>query len=209
MVVGNLVALRQRSVKRMLAYSSIAHAGYMMVGLLATGDQYGGAAAILYYLVTYTVMTIGAFGVVMVVSEPYMEDRFPDDINRFNGLGYRKPALAAVMSLFLLSMAGLPPGMAGLLGKIYIFSAAVKANYVGLTILGVLCSAVSCYYYLYVIVKMYFVEGAGGEERRMTVGAPLASVLALCSLAVVFLGLFPSALYEKAAWMAQVSQLMH
>lgn len=208
MVLGNLVALRQRSVKRMLAYSSIAHAGYMMVGLLATGDQFGGAAAILYYLVTYTVMTIGAFGVVMVVSEQHSEGPLPDDINRFNGLGYRKPVLAAAMSLFLLSMAGLPPGMAGLLGKIYLFSAAVKANYLGLTILGVLCSAVSCYYYLYIIVKMYFVEGAA-DDQRMVVGVPLASVLAICSAAVVLLGLFPSALYEKAAWMVQASQLVH
>ncbi|NDC36783.1 MAG: NADH-quinone oxidoreductase subunit N [Proteobacteria bacterium] len=208
MVVGNLVALRQRSIKRMLAYSSIAHAGYMMVGLLATGDQYGGAAAILYYLVAYTVMTIGSFGVVMAVSEPHMQDRFPDDINRFNGLGYRKPALAAAMTLFLLSMAGLPPGMAGLLGKVYIFSAAVKANYIGLTILGVLCSAISCYYYLYVVVKMYFVEGGTGEDRTISVGLPLASVLTICCLAVIFLGVFPSSLYEKAAWTAQASQLL-
>jgi NADH-quinone oxidoreductase subunit N len=208
MVVGNLLALRQRSVKRMLAYSSIAHAGYMMVGLLATGDQYGGAAAILYYLVAYTVMTVGAFGVVMAVSDPHSDDPVPDDIERFNGLGYRKPVLAAVMALFLLSMAGLPPGMAGLLGKIYLFSAAVKANYIGLTIVGVLCSAISCYYYLYIIVKMYFVEGSKSEDRGAPVGASLASVLALCSIAVVVLGLFPSALYQKASAMVQISQLV-
>ena len=209
MVLGNIVALRQRSVKRMLAYSSIAHAGYMMVGFLATGDHFGGGAAILFYLVTYTAMTIGSFAIVMVVSEPFLQERFPDDINRFNGLGYRRPVLAAIMALFLLSLAGLPPGMAGLLGKVYIFSAAVKADYLGLAIVGVLSSAVSCYYYLYVIVRMYFVEGGEGEKGAVPVGVPLGSVLALCAAGVVLLGVFPSVLYEGASTVVQLSQLVH
>ena len=212
MVLGNIVALRQRSVKRMLAYSSIAHAGYMLAGMLATGDQYGGGAAILYYLVAYTAMTIGAFAVTMVISEPHQSDRFPDDINRFNGLGYRKPVLAALMTLFLLSLAGLPPGMAGLLGKVYVFSAALKANYLGLVIVGVLSSAISCYYYLYVVVRMYFVEGSSetqDEKTALNIGVPMGSVLALCAIAVILLGIFPSALYDTAAQMVQSSQLMH
>lgn len=199
MVVGNIVALRQRSLKRMLAYSSVAHAGYMLVGFLAPGADFGGGAAILYYLVAYTVMTLGAFGVVLAVSSRHAASHHPDDISRFNGLGYRSPFLGFAMSIFMLSLAGIPPGMAGLLGKFYIFSAAVKADFIGLAVIGVLCSAVSSYYYLRVIVAMYFVEG---EETENVVAAepsfPLLGVLSLCIAGVVFLGVFPSMLYDSA-----------
>lgn len=206
MTLGNIVALRQRSLKRMLAYSSIAHAGYMMVALLAPASQFGGGAAILYYLIAYTLMTMGAFAVLMVVCAPYWEHSEPDDISRFEGLGYTRPWLAAAMALFMLSMAGIPPGVAGLVGKFYIFGAAVKADYVGLVIIAVLNSAISCYYYLRVIVAMYFnavKSQAAPIVGESEVGAPMLGALAICSVGVLAIGLFPSALYESAAVIVQ------
>ncbi len=204
MIVGNVVALRQRSLKRMLAYSSIAHAGYMLVGILAPGPEFGGGPAVLYYIVGYIVMTMGAFGVVLAVSSRHATGHHPDDITRFNGLGYRQPFLGFAMSIFMLSLAGIPPGMTGLLGKFYIFSAAVKADYVGLAIVGVLCSAVSCYYYLRIIVAMYFVEGENEEALpSMAANVPLLGVLTVCITGAIFLGLFPSAIYNSAAVVMQ------
>lgn len=204
MCVGNLVALRQRSIKRMLAYSSIAHAGYMFVALLAPGGEFGGGAAILYYLVAYSVMTLGAFGVVLLVIAPHLAEQHSDDLSRFAGLSSRKPFLAALMALFMLSLAGIPPGLAGLLGKFYLFSAAVKADYTWLAVIGVVNSAISCYYYLRVIVVMYFQEQEHGESET----APAANddgidlvcrgALVLCAAGVIILGLFPSVLHSGA-----------
>ncbi|MDC0358577.1 NADH-quinone oxidoreductase subunit N [Oligoflexia bacterium] len=200
MILGNLLALRQRSLKRMLAYSSIAHAGYILVAFLAPTKDYGGGAAILYYLVAYTVMTLGAFGVVMVVTSHYANQHDPDDITRFNRLGNKQPVLAAMMALFMLALCGLPPGMAGLLGKFYIFNAAIKAGYVGLAIVGVLCSAVSCYYYLRVVVAMYFLPEEEGVEETV-ISSDFLSVWAirLCAVAVIVIGVFPSVIHGSAA----------
>jgi len=201
MTLGNLVALRQRSVKRMLAYSSISHAGYMMVAFLAPGDEAGGGAAILYYLVAYTLMTMGAFAVVLAVTSSNDGSKDQDDITRFNGLGTAKPLLAATMALFMLSLAGIPPGLAGLLGKFYIFGAALRADYVGIVIIGVINSAISCYYYLRVIVAMYFVEADAEDQKVVYVVTPsLASVLCMCALGVVVFGMFPSLLHDSAAF---------
>ncbi len=202
MTLGNLVALHQRSLKRMLAYSSIAHAGYMCVALLLPGVEYGGGPAVLYYLVSYSFMTLGAFGVLMAVAahSPTRDaQRYGDDISNFHGLGYTQPFLGVVMSLFMLSLAGIPPGMAGLLGKFYIFSAAIKAHYVGLVILGVLNSAVSVYYYLRVIVAMYFIEPSEPAPATVPVGVMLGGVLAACAIAVVALGVFPDSVIDLAS----------
>ncbi|MBX7137080.1 MAG: NADH-quinone oxidoreductase subunit N [Oligoflexia bacterium] len=201
MVVGNVFAVKQRSVKRMLAYSSIAHAGYIMMAFLAQGGTYEGGAAALYYLVAYTVMTLGAFAVLLAVTQGPGGGAFSDDISKFNGLGSRRPVLAILMSLFLLSLAGIPPGMAGLLGKFYVFSAAIKSGYVGLAIVGVLSSAISCFYYLRVIVAMYFVEDESSEVSPV-LAAPSAyfhGAIAVCAAGVVFLGIFPGWLYSFAA----------
>jgi NADH-quinone oxidoreductase subunit N len=199
MVFGNLVALRQRSLKRMLAYSSIAHAGYMLMGFLAPGEHGEGGSAILYYLVAYIAMTMGSFGVVLAVTAEHGESPHPDDISRFNGLGYRRPILGALMALFMLSLAGIPPGMAGLMGKIYLFSAALKANYVGLAVVGVITAAISCYYYLRVIVAMYFVETEADEDVNVTpLGVSLLSALYLCALGVLVLGILPDWLHRGA-----------
>lgn len=200
MVLGNLIALKQENIKRMLAYSSVAHAGYILLAFLAPSRQFGGGAAALYYLVAYTVMTMGAFGVVLAVGSENSNFKNPDHISRFRGLSSSRPFLAFVMTIFLLSLAGIPPGMAGLLGKFYVFSAVVKAGYVGIAVAGVLCSAVSCYYYLRVIVAMYFLEPAeqGGELMRSEVDLGLKGALSLCALAVVWFGIFPAGLFQIA-----------
>jgi len=196
----------------MLAYSSIGHAGYILVAFLAPSSEFGGGAAIMYYLVAYTLMTMGAFGVVMAVSASLAPEDVqneqgqagevvdPDDISRFNRLGFRNPVLAALMSLFMLSLAGLPPGMAGLLGKFYVFNSAIKAGYIGLAIVGVLCSAVSCGYYLRVIVAMYFLpENETARFKLETPGFSLRWALNICAIGVIVIGIFPSLVYDSAS----------
>ncbi|RIL08515.1 MAG: NADH-quinone oxidoreductase subunit N [Proteobacteria bacterium] len=199
MFLGNLAALRQRSLKRMLAYSSIAHAGYMMVGFLAMGDELGGGAAMLYYLLAYSFMTMGAFGVVLAVTSRFADSKAADDITRFNGLGYSEPLLGALMALFMLSLAGIPPGFAGLLGKFYLFGAAVKADYVGLAVIGVINSMISCYYYLRVIVAMYFLEPDGEGAFATPINVPMTASLLMCAVGVIYFGIFPSLVHESAA----------
>jgi NADH-quinone oxidoreductase subunit N len=191
MTVGNLIALRQRGLKRMLAYSSISHAGYMAVALLAPGIN--GGAAIIFYLVAYMVMTFGAFAVVMTVAETAKEGEEGDSIERFNGLGLKYPMVGILMTIFMFSLAGLPPGFAGFLGKFYVFSAAVEANYIGLVIIGVINSAISCYYYLRVLVAMYFTKG---EPAPLNMKAPAYAVMVVCAILAVFLGLFPGRLHN-------------
>lgn len=201
MVVGNLIALRQRSVKRMLAYSSISHAGYALCALLAPGEN-GGGAALMYYMVIYIAMTLGAFGVLFAVATPRSgeePDPLGDDLSKFNGLAKREPFLAVVMALFMLSLAGIPPGVGGLIGKFYVFGAAIRADYVGLAIIGVLSSAISVYYYLRVVVAMYFLEPqdptAVSDIKVSFVGR---AVLVACSIAVIVIGIYPSIIYEQA-----------
>ena len=199
MTVGNLTALRQRSIKRMLAYSSIAHAGYMMVALLVANTEFGGASSIVFYLVAYSFVTIGSLAVVLAVSAPYIGTPHSDDISRFNSLAKRQPVLAALMALFMLSLAGVPPGMAGLLAKFFVFSAVVKGGFIGIAIIGMLNSAVSAYYYLRVIVAMYFMEPKAGETYSKPITTvPMYAAIAVCALVVVLAGLFPSTIYDNA-----------
>lgn len=198
MTLGNLAALRQRKLKRMLAYSSIAHVGYILVAFLA--PQFGGGAAIMYYLVSYTAMTLGAFAVLLLVLGHKSTEKDSDDISKFNGLGWRNPMLGVLMTVFMFSLAGLPPGFAGMLGKFYLFNAAVQADYIGLVIIGVINSAISCYYYLRILVAMYFIEAKPGETNPVAVDLALATTIGVCALATVFVGLFPSYLHEMAGW---------
>jgi NADH-quinone oxidoreductase subunit N len=152
MVGGNLMAVSQRDVKRMLAYSSVANAGYMMV-TIATHTQ-ASLQALLIYLATYAVMNVGAFGVVLAIERRDGQGTTLDD---FAGLSRRNPALAALMALFMLGLAGIP-ATAGFIGKWYVFYAAVQGGHVELAIIGVLTSLLGMYYYLRVIWAMYFVE---------------------------------------------------
>jgi NADH-quinone oxidoreductase subunit N len=192
MTVGNLSALQQDNVKRMLAYSSIAHAGYVLVGMVS-GDVLGGQAS-LFYLLVYAFMNIGAFGVVMLIAQKEDEGY---DIRNFAGIGFRYPALGALLTLFLVSLGGIPP-TAGFIGKFYLFSAAVKNGYIWLAVIGVLNSAVSIYYYLRLVVYMYMIPAiADAPAPRQP---RIAFSLALCASAavVLVLGVLPRSVLEFA-----------
>jgi NADH-quinone oxidoreductase subunit N len=191
MTVGNVVALAQQNLKRMLAYSSVAHAGYMLVGVVAGGAL--GNGSVLFYLLIYTFTTAGAFGALVLLERAGHEAVRLED---FGGLATRHPLLAAALSIFLLSLVGIPP-TAGFVGKFYLFGAAVKSGYVWLAVVGVLNSAVAAYYYLRLIVYMYMREPEGAP----TVLAPSFSgalALAVALWGVVQLGVAPGPLFDLA-----------
>jgi NADH-quinone oxidoreductase subunit N len=194
-IAGNLLALRQRNMKRMLAYSSIAHAGYMLAAFLAPGDAFGGGAGVLFYLASYAAMTLGSFAVLSTLKTPH--GSFSFDISSVYGLSKTNPVLALVLSLFMFTLAGLPPGLAGLLGKFFIFSSVVSAGYIGLTIIAMLGSTVSCYYYLRIIVAMYFMS-PNSESPVLGVSMMQRAVLGMSAVFCVLLGLFPTQIYACA-----------
>jgi NADH-quinone oxidoreductase subunit N len=192
MIFGNLLALPQRSVKRMLAYSSIGHAGYLLVGVVSArveGARPMALAGLLFYLAAYTATAIGAFAVVGATEERAHGDREPDrawDLSRFSGLAGRRPGLAFAMTVFLLSLAGVPP-TAGFIGKLYLFKAAVGAQLYPLAIVGVLTSVLGAFYYLRVVVHMYMKPAEGSDQ---TVAAPaMIYALGAAALVVVLFGL--------------------
>ncbi len=185
MTVGNLLAIAQSSVKRMLAYSSIAHAGYLLIAVVA-GGEFGGPA-LLYYLLTYAPMTLGAFAVVMALKEG---ERDNEEYTHYAGIGWKRPFLGIAMSIFMLSLAGFPP-LAGFTGKFYLFRSAVTAGYTSLAIIGALNSLLSVIYYLRVIVMMYMEEG-GVEGKPFTAAPYLYLSIAIAALGTVYLGLLPS-----------------
>jgi NADH-quinone oxidoreductase subunit N len=186
MTVGNVTALVQRNIKRMLAYSSIAHAGYLLVAMVAGKDL--GGAALMYYLVAYGLMNLGAFAVVLAVGR---QGEPNEELSDYAGLGFRYPALGMAMTIFMLSLTGVPP-LVGFTGKFYIFSAAVKAGYIWLAVIGVLNSVVSAYYYIRVVVNMYMQEGDKTLDL-LSARPALATVIVLAALGTVWLGIFPSA----------------
>jgi len=185
MTWGNLAALRQGNVKRMLAYSSIAHAGYLLVGVCA-GDE----RAILFYLAAYTLMTVGAFAVLAGL-ERVGADAGGLTLDSLRGQFKRRPALAAAMTIFMLSLAGIPP-LAGFLGKLYVFSAAIRANLAWLAFFGVINSVISAYYYLRVVGRMAQDEPAGETADPRGVGLSIG--VALAAIGVVVIGLWPAPL---------------
>jgi NADH-quinone oxidoreductase subunit N len=185
MVVGNVMAVIQENVKRMLAYSSIAHAGYLLVGLTAGGGE--GFTAIAFYLVVYTFMNLGAFGVVVALAQHGQDF---EKIDGFAGLARQRPGLAAVMTLFMLSLAGIP-GTAGFMAKFNIFFAAVHADMIWLPVVLVLTSVVSVFYYLRIPVQMYMREPSE-QGPRMDIASGEALVLVFCAAAVLFFGIFPN-----------------
>jgi NADH-quinone oxidoreductase subunit N len=192
MILGTVVGVAQTSVKRMLAYSSIAHAGYLLIGLIAASTD--GKAAILFYLVAYAVTNLGAFGVLAALST---NDRPHDDVRDFAGLWQERPGLAALLTVFLLSLGGFPPTV-GFVAKWYIFNAAVQEHLIALAVLGVLTSVISVFFYLRIVVQMYMTdERAGG--RRPTVPAMAATGMVLAVVAVFYLGVLPGRLLSIAA----------
>ena len=158
--MGNIGALVQQNVKRLLAYSSIAHAGYLLVAF-AAGKQVGISAAI-FYAASYAAMNVGAFAVVSHFASAGEKYVTLDD---YSGLGRRSPLLAAILTIFLLSLIGIPV-TGGFFAKFYVFSAALQSNLVGLTIIGVINSAIAAYYYLRIIVYMYMRDERDGSTRR-------------------------------------------
>lgn len=199
MLVGNLIAGRQDSVKRMLAYSSVAHAGYVLIGVVATIRQqtHEAEAAVLFYLLTYTVSTAGAFGALMLCGSRGKEAVSFEDLA---GIGRRHPAVALPFTLFLLSLAGVPP-TAGFFGKFYIFRAAIAAGggFYWLAVIGLLASVIGAYYYLRVIVYMYMREPAPGAPVADPMRSGyLAFGLLACAVLVLALGILPGASLEMA-----------
>jgi NADH-quinone oxidoreductase subunit N len=191
MTVGNITALRQDNLKRMLAYSSIAHAGYALVGLVAGNGT--GTAGILFYMLSYCFMNIGAFAVIILVAK---KGETNGNVMDFAGLGFKRPVLAVVMTIFLFSLAGMPP-TAGFIGKFYLFSGAVQKGYIWLAVLGVLNSAASVYYYLRVMVYMYMKEPT--EEFEWTqLTAPVALALIISVAGSMIPGIVPSIILEYA-----------
>ncbi len=204
MTVGNVVAIVQNNVKRMLAYSSIAHAGYALVGFVAAGaaadaEQRSAAlTAVAFYLLTYALMNMGAFAVVTLIARS--GDR-RNEVEDYNGIGFIAPVLAFSLSLFLLSLLGMPL-TAGFMGKLIVFSAALRQGYLWLVIIGVLNAAVSAYYYLRLIIVMFFRERlTPWAAPRMPASVVLALVITI--VGVFYLGIFPgriiSALSAKPA----------
>ncbi len=193
MFVGNIIAISQTNIKRMLAYSSIAHAGYILMALVAFGKADvapNAVASALFYLVAYAVTSFGAWSVVMSLEK---QDGKGLEINDFAGLGKRKPLLAAAMTVFMLSFTGMPPTL-GLVGKFFLFRTAIEGGFIWLALVGVLTSLISAYYYLRVVVVMYMREGEAQAE-----GEPwLTFTTVVTALATILLSFFPAALFAWA-----------
>jgi NADH-quinone oxidoreductase subunit N len=190
MFVGNLGAIMQTNIKRLLAYSSISHAGYILIAIIAKGSL--ATSALIFYMLSYTFMTFGAFSIVILLGRAGKENLELED---YSGLGFKAPLLGLAMSVFLLSLGGLPP-LAGFVAKFYIFQAALNEGYVILVVLAVLNSAISLYYYLKVIVFMYMKEPKGDFQISMTPITLLIIIIGL--IGTVQLGLFPGPVISLA-----------
>ncbi|CAB4583710.1 MAG: NADH-quinone oxidoreductase subunit NuoN [Actinobacteria bacterium] len=186
MLVGSIVAITQRDIKRMLAYSSIAHAGFLLTGVIALNKA--GLAATLFYLLAYGFATIGAFGVITLVRDSSGEIT---DLNRWAGLGRRSPKIAALFSFFLFAFAGIPL-TSGFIGKFAIFTAAYESGNIGVVVVGVLSSAIAAFFYIRVIVMMYFADD-NGDSLTVVIPSPLTSIAIWVSGGVTLvLGVYPT-----------------
>jgi len=200
MTVANVIALAQTNIKRLLAFSSIAHAGYLLIAVVCLPEY--GVTAILYYLTTYAFMTIGAFAVAGAVGRgDAHEERGYDYVRSWGGLGARRPLLAMAMTVFLLSLAGIPP-TGGFIGKYLIFQAAVRSHQWLLAIVGSLNAAIAAYYYLSVLLTMWFKPSPDDAESIAPVAPSLAALLALAVAVVVYLGVAPERLLAIARGLA-------
>jgi NADH-quinone oxidoreductase subunit N len=197
MLVGSILALTQTDVKRMLAYSSIAHAGFVLVGVVATSQQ--GLASAMFYLVTYGFATVGAFAVVTLVRDSTGE---ATHLSQWAGLGRRAPWLAAVFALFLLAFAGIPL-TSGFTGKFAVFAAAVDAGATPLVVVAVVASAIAAFFYVRVIVLMFFSDPVGEGSTVAIPGVSTAAALAVCAAVTVVLGVAPQPVLDLAGQAAQ------
>jgi len=191
MIWGNVAALTQDNVKRMLAYSSIAHAGYILIGVLAVSEI--GLWSVLFYLLAYTFITMGAFATVILLErKEYAGETCAD----YAGLAHRSRFLAAMMLVFLLALTGIPP-TGGFFGKVYLFAAAVQAGWTWVAVVGVVTSAISLYYYFRIVVYMYLREST--QETPVPLRAPaLVAAIAVCAVATLVLGLYPEPFIQMA-----------
>jgi NADH-quinone oxidoreductase subunit N len=202
LVLGNVVAIVQTNIKRMLAYSSIAHAGYALIGLAAAGRSAGesagtsGIASVMLYLTFYAFMTVGAFALIAMFRKGGLEG---DDIEDFAGLAKRQPLAALVMLVFMVSLTGIPP-TAGFIGKFYVFMAAVESGLSWLAAVGLIFSAISAYYYMRVVMLMYMrePEASAAEPSHLVPSPALAVVLACAVAGVIVFGLFPTPVVSLA-----------
>ncbi len=191
MIWGNIAALTQTNVKRMLAYSSIAHAGYILMGVLAASAT--GLWSAMFYSLAYTFFTLGAFGTVILLER---REYAGETISDYAGLAQRAPLLASLMLIFMLALTGIPP-TGGFFGKVYLFAAAVEAGWTWVAVVGVLTSAISLYYYMGIVVQMYLKDSE--DDTPIPLRAPvLGATLVLCAVATVILGIFPGFFVEFA-----------
>ena len=196
MTVGNIAAITQTNTKRMLAYSSIAHAGYVLVGV-ASGTERG-IAATLVYLWVYLFMQLGAFAIISMLRR---QDVVGDELKDLSGLYFRKPFAAIAMLIFMLSLGGIPP-TAGFMGKVWVFGAAIEQGFVWLAVIGVANSAISLYYYYRVIVFMWLKEETLGSDIEM--GPAMATVLGIAVVGSILFGIFPDMLFDHAQVASEV-----
>ncbi|MBS0169163.1 MAG: NADH-quinone oxidoreductase subunit N [Nitrospira sp.] len=201
LALGNLVAIVQTNIKRMLAYSSIAHAGYALIGVVVAGGHRGdgaggGFASVLLYIAIYSFMTLGAFALIGMLRKEGQES---ENIEDYAGLAKREPLAAFFMLVFLVSLAGIPP-TAGFIGKFYIFMAAVNGGMTWLAVVAVIFAAISAFYYLRIVMVMYMrePEGTAASQSRLETSPALSFVLACALAGVVLLGLFPNGLWSLA-----------
>ena len=188
MAIGNFVAIVQRSLKRLLAYSSIAHMGYMILGLVCATPR--GNAAALFYIISYTIMTLGAFGMIILMSRAGFE---ANDIKDFAGLNSRNPWLAFLMLIVMFSMAGIPP-LVGFIAKVGVLEALIKANLIWLAVIAILFAIVGVYYYIRVIKVMYFEDAPEGTEP-VKYSTDINIAMSINSIGVLLLGVFPGAMF--------------
>jgi NADH-quinone oxidoreductase subunit N len=192
MILGTVVGVAQTNVKRMLAYSSIAHGGYLLVALVAANDV--AKQSVLFYLLTYAITNIGAFGVIVLLDNA---DQPNDEIRDYAGLWYQHPALATLMTIFLLSLGGFPP-LAGFVAKWYVFSAAVSPGYTRLAIIGVLTSVISVFFYLRIVVMMYMTTSES-QTRFPPVPRVAGMALIVSAILLFYLGILPTRVIDWAA----------
>ncbi|RJO73861.1 MAG: NADH-quinone oxidoreductase subunit N [Myxococcales bacterium] len=197
MTLGNLAALVQDNIKRMLAYSSIAHAGYLLVGFLTITQEktQNGAASVLFYLAAYAAMNLGAFAVVMAFGRRDNENL---EVGKgWAGLARRSPALGVAMTIFMLALAGVPP-TAGFMGKFYVFKSAIDQGLILIAVIGIINSLISVYYYLRVTVYMYMAPEGEGAQTAPLASLPLALAVFFSAAAVLYLGILPSTMLKAA-----------
>jgi NADH-quinone oxidoreductase subunit N len=188
MLFGSIVAIAQTNIKRMLAYSSISHAGYILIGLAAGTPS--GVAGVVFYLAVYTFMNLAAFGIVSLLEG---EGDSNLNINSYSGLGTKSPVLAALLAIIMFSLSGLPP-LAGFFAKYYVFVAAIKSDLTWLAILGIISSVISVYFYLRIVVIMYFREAEGEISHSKSMSGLFG--VAVSVLLVILFGIMPGSLLD-------------